>query len=45
MIILSQVLDHFSLNGDQGETLVHVINIDIQDNQEEATIGKDHFKF
>jgi len=37
--VYDQVLDHFSLNGDQGETLVHVINIDIQDNQEEATIG------
>lgn len=37
--VYDQVLDHFSLNGDQDETLVHVINIDIQDNQEEATIG------
>eukprot|EP00088_Acartia_fossae_P029349 TRINITY_DN3019_c0_g1_i1.p1 TRINITY_DN3019_c0_g1~~TRINITY_DN3019_c0_g1_i1.p1 ORF type:complete len:192 (-),score=59.93 TRINITY_DN3019_c0_g1_i1:498-1073(-) len=37
--VYDQVLDHFSLNGNQEENLVHVINIDIQDNQEEATIG------
>ena len=34
-----QVLEHFSLNGNQDNNLVHVINIDIQDNQEEATLG------
>jgi RNA polymerase II subunit A C-terminal domain phosphatase SSU72 len=37
--VYDQVLDHFSLNGDKDENMVHVINIDIQDNQEEATIG------
>ena len=34
-----QVIDHFSNNGNKEDVMVHVINIDIQDNQEEATIG------
>ena len=37
--VFDQVLEHFELNGNKYDELVHVINIDIQDNQEEATIG------
>ena len=38
-LLLFQVIDHFSTNCNKEDILVHVINIDIQDNQEEATIG------
>ena len=34
-----QVLEHFSVRGGGEDGVVHVINMDIQDNQEEATIG------
>ena len=34
-----QVLEHFEVRGNTEDQLVHVINMDIQDNQEEATIG------
>ena len=37
--VFDQVLEHFELSGNKLDELVHVINIDIQDNQEEATIG------
>ncbi|XP_023323642.1 RNA polymerase II subunit A C-terminal domain phosphatase SSU72 isoform X4 [Eurytemora carolleeae] len=37
--VYDQVIDHFSNNGNKEDVMVHVINIDIQDNQEEATIG------
>jgi len=37
--VYDQVLEHFAVKGNQSENMVHVINIDIQDNQEEATIG------
>ena len=37
--VFDQVLEHFELSGNKCDELVHVINIDIQDNQEEATIG------
>ena len=37
--VFDQVLEHFELCGNKCDELVHVINIDIQDNQEEATIG------
>jgi len=37
--VYDQVLDHFSNNGSKEDVMVHLINIDIQDNQEEATIG------
>ncbi len=37
--VFDQVLEHFELSGNKYDELVHVINIDIQDNQEEATIG------
>lgn len=37
--VYDQVLEHFCLNGNQDDNLVHAINIDIQDNQEEATLG------
>ena len=35
------MLDHFSNHGSKEDVMVHLVNIDIQDNQEEATIGKD----
>lgn len=37
--VYDQVLEHFETRGSSDEQLVHVINMDIQDNQEEATIG------
>ena len=37
--VFDQVLEHFELSGNKCDELVHVINIAIQDNQEEATIG------
>jgi len=37
--VYDQVLEHFEVRGSSSEQLVHVINMDIQDNQEEATIG------
>jgi len=37
--VYDQVLEHFEQRGSQDDQLVHVINMDIQDNQEEATIG------
>jgi len=37
--VYDQVLEHFENRGSKDEQLVHVINMDIQDNQEEATIG------
>jgi len=37
--VYDQVLDHFANNGSKEEVMVHLVNIDIQDNQEEATIG------
>jgi len=37
--VYDQVLEHFEQRGSKEDQLVHVINIDIQDNQEEATIG------
>ena len=37
--IFDQILEHFEMTGNKLDELVHVINIDILDNQEEATIG------
>jgi len=37
--VFDQVLEHFEARGCGEEAIVHVINMDIQDNQEEATIG------
>eukprot|EP00092_Neocalanus_flemingeri_P003459 GFUD01003708.1.p1 GENE.GFUD01003708.1~~GFUD01003708.1.p1 ORF type:complete len:197 (-),score=72.62 GFUD01003708.1:429-1019(-) len=37
--VYDQVLEHFEQRGSKDDQLVHVINMDIQDNQEEATIG------
>jgi len=37
--VYDQALEHFSNNGSKEDIMVHLINIDIQDNQEEATIG------
>jgi len=37
--VYDQVLEHFEQRGSKEDQLVHVINMDIQDNQEEATIG------
>jgi len=37
--VYDQVLEHFEVRGNTEDQLVHVINMDIQDNQEEATIG------
>lgn len=37
--VYDQVLEHFDLNGSVENQPCHVINIDIQDNHEEATIG------
>ena len=37
--VYDQVLEHFEACGNKLDELVHVINVDIQDNQEEATIG------
>ena len=37
--VYDQVLEHFEQAGNNMDQLVHVINMDIQDNQEEATIG------
>jgi len=37
--VYDQVLEHFSNNGSKEDVMVHLVNIDIQDNQEEATIG------
>jgi len=37
--VYDQVLEHFEQRGNKDDQLVHVINMDIQDNQEEATIG------
>jgi len=37
--VYDQVLGHFEQRGSKEDQLVHVINMDIQDNQEEATIG------
>jgi len=37
--VYDQVLEHFEQKGSKEDQLVHVINMDIQDNQEEATIG------
>ena len=36
---IAQVLDHFYARPEQSSSLVHVINITIQDNHEDATIG------
>ncbi|XP_031550377.1 RNA polymerase II subunit A C-terminal domain phosphatase SSU72-like [Actinia tenebrosa] len=37
--VFDQVIEHLESIGQQSYTPVHVINIDIQDNHEEATIG------
>ena len=37
--VYDQVLEHFEQTGNNLDQLVHVVNMDIQDNQEEATIG------
>jgi len=37
--VYDQVLDHFSNHGSKEDVMVHLVNIDIQDTQEEATIG------
>jgi len=37
--VYDQVLEHFEQRENKDDQLVHVINMDIQDNQEEATIG------
>jgi len=37
--VYDQVLEHFEQRGSKEDQLVHAINMDIQDNQEEATIG------
>merc|ERR1712179_681744 len=37
--VYDQVLEHFEQRGSKEDQLVHVINMDIQDNQEEAAIG------
>jgi len=37
--VYDQVLEHFEQRGSKEDQMVHVINMDIQDNQEEATIG------
>ena len=37
--VYDQVMDHFENSGNQDYQPCHVINIDIQDNPEEATIG------
>ena len=37
--VYDQVVDHFNDNCNTSSELVHVVNIDIQDNHEEATIG------
>jgi len=37
--VYDQVLEHFEQRDSKDDQLVHVINMDIQDNQEEATIG------
>ena len=37
--VFNQVLEHFELNGNKCNELVHVININIRDNEEEAIIG------
>lgn len=37
--VYDQVVDHFNDNCNTTSELVHVVNIDIQDNHEEATIG------
>ena len=33
------MLEHFEARAAEGEAIVHVVNMDVQDNQEEATIG------
>jgi hypothetical protein len=38
-MVYSKVVEHFEQRGSKEDVVVHVINIDIQDNQEEATIG------
>ena len=38
-LLFLQVLEHFAGRGGGEEGVVHVVNMDIQDNQEEATIG------
>ncbi len=38
-MIYPKVVEHFEQRGSKEDVVVHVINIDIQDNQEEATIG------
>lgn len=37
--VYDQVLEHFETRESQSDQPVHLINMDIQDNQEEATIG------
>lgn len=37
--VFDQVLEHFEERGSGEDFMVHVVNMDIQDNQEEATIG------
>jgi len=37
--VYDQVVEHFNDNGNTSSDLVHVVNIDIQDNHEEATLG------
>ncbi len=38
-MLYPKVVEHFEQRGSKEDVVVHVINIDIQDNQEEATIG------
>jgi hypothetical protein len=38
-MVYPKVVEHFEQRGSKEDVVVHVINIDIQDNQEEATIG------
>jgi hypothetical protein len=38
-MVFPKVVEHFEQRGSKEDVVVHVINIDIQDNQEEATIG------
>jgi len=37
--VYDQVVEHLNDNGNTSSDLVHVVNIDIQDNHEEATLG------
>jgi hypothetical protein len=39
-MVYPKVVEHFEQRGSKEDVVVHVINIDIQDNQEEATIGE-----